>query len=171
MLNVLHIIYLYQRIKSDNTFRPIPRTFIFGAKAAPSYYFAKKVIELICSLEKTINNDPVASKYIKVVFIENYEGGSSKLEQCMELIKSGVEFAPRTPLIPGVTDTVQNLTAIAKLLQSYGLNYMELLPYNPMAGSKYALAGKNFQPTYDPSQTPQTHEEVFDAYGIKVKVY
>ena len=103
-----------------------------------------------------------------------YHTGQSNapiLRNFEQLIKSGVEFVPRTPLIPGVTDTVENLTAIAQLLQSYGLNYMELLPYNPMAGSKYALAGKKFQPTYDPSQTPQTHEEVFDAYGIKVKVY
>ena len=45
MLNVLHIIYLYNRIKNDPSFKPNPRTFIFGAKAAPSYYFAKKVIE------------------------------------------------------------------------------------------------------------------------------
>ena len=103
-----------------------------------------------------------------------YHTGQSNapiLKNCAQLIKSGVEFVSRTPLIPGVTDTVQNLTAIAKLLQSYGIAYIELLPYNPMAGSKYALAGKKFQPTYDPSQTPQTHEEVFDAYGIKVKVY
>ena len=79
MLNVLHIIYLYQRILNDPTFRPTPRTFIFGAKAAPSYYFAKKVIELICSLEKTINKDPVASKYIKVVFIENYDVSKAEI--------------------------------------------------------------------------------------------
>ena len=79
MLNVLHIIYLYQRIKNDPTYKPVPRTFIFGAKAAPSYYFAKKVIELICSLEKTINNDPVASKYLKVVFIENYDVSKAEI--------------------------------------------------------------------------------------------
>lgn len=87
------------------------------------------------------------------------------------LANSGVEFVTRTPLIPGVTDTVENLTAIAKLLQSYGMDYIELLPYNPMAGSKYALAGKSFKPTYDPQIKPQSHEEVFAVYGVKVKVY
>lgn len=87
------------------------------------------------------------------------------------LVKSGVAFVARTPLIPGVTDTVENLSAIAKLLQSYGVDDIELLPYNPMAGSKYALAGKNFCPTYDPTVSPQTHLELFESNGVKVKVY
>lgn len=74
LLNVLHIIYLYYFIKEN----PIkakniyPRTFIFGAKAAPSYYFAKKIIELILAVAKVVNNDSDINKYIKVVFVENY---------------------------------------------------------------------------------------------------
>ncbi len=102
-----------------------------------------------------------------------HTGGSNKpiLKNFDRLAKSGVEFVPRTPLIPGVTDTEENLTAIAKLLQGSGIDYIELLPYNPMAGSKYALAGKKFRPTYDPRKEPGAHEELFHAYGIKVKVY
>ena len=72
LMNVFHIIYLYQRIKSDANFRPYPRTFIFGAKAAPSYAYAKKIIELILAVAKVINEDPLVSQYVKVVFIENY---------------------------------------------------------------------------------------------------
>lgn len=72
LLNVLHIIYLYQRMKQDPSFRIHPRTFIFAAKAAPAYYFAKKVIKLIHSVGKVVNNDPEISKYLKVVFIPNY---------------------------------------------------------------------------------------------------
>lgn len=87
------------------------------------------------------------------------------------LTNSGVELVPRTPLIPGVTDTAENLSAIARLLQGYDMHYIELLPYNPMAGSKYALAGKAFKPTYDPTAEPQAHEDIFDAFGIEVKVY
>lgn len=87
------------------------------------------------------------------------------------LNRSGVEFVPRTPLIPGVTDTEENLTAIAKLLKSYDLHYIELLPYNPMAGSKYALAGKAFCPTYDPQKPCTPRQELFAQYGVKVKVY
>ena len=72
LLNVMHIIYLYQRIKSDKTFTMPKTTFIFGAKAASAYYFAKKVIKLINCISHVIDNDPEVSKYIKVVFIPNY---------------------------------------------------------------------------------------------------
>lgn len=72
LLNVMHIIYLYQRMKADSNFRIYPRTFIFAAKAAPAYTFAKKVIQLIHSIAKVVNNNPEISPYMKVVFIPNY---------------------------------------------------------------------------------------------------
>ncbi len=72
LLNVMYIIHLYLECKQNPDKKPYPRTFVFGAKAAPSYFFAKKVIKLINSVAATINNDPEVSKYIKVVFIENY---------------------------------------------------------------------------------------------------
>ncbi len=72
LMNVFHIIYLYQRIQNEPDFEMVPRTFIFGAKAAPSYVYAKKIIELILAVADVINNDPKASKFIKVVFVENY---------------------------------------------------------------------------------------------------
>jgi starch phosphorylase len=72
MLNCMNIIYLYQKIKSDPNFRMHPTTFLFSAKAAPSYVFAKKVIQLINTLQRVINNDPEVNKYINVVFIPNY---------------------------------------------------------------------------------------------------
>lgn len=71
-MNVLHIIYLYQRIKSDPSFTMYPHTYIFAAKAAPSYTFAKKVIKLINRMSKVINNDPDVRGMIKVVFLPNY---------------------------------------------------------------------------------------------------
>ena len=72
LLNVMHIIYLYQRMKAEPEFRIHPRTFIFAAKAASSYTFAKKVIQLIHAIADKVNNDPEISKYMKVVFIPNY---------------------------------------------------------------------------------------------------
>ena len=72
LMNVFHIMYLYNRIQNEENFTMIPRTFIFGAKAAPSYVYAKKIIELILSVADVVNNDPKASKFMKVVFIENY---------------------------------------------------------------------------------------------------
>jgi len=74
LLNVLHIIYLYNRLKSDTEFKNNyePHLFIFGAKAASGYHFAKKVIKLINSLAYKIDTDEEISKYLKIVFIENY---------------------------------------------------------------------------------------------------
>ena len=72
LLNIFHVIYLYQRMKQDPSFRIYPHTYIFGAKAAPSYTYAKKIIELILAVADVINNDEETNKYLKVVFIENY---------------------------------------------------------------------------------------------------
>lgn len=72
LLNIMHVIYLYQEMKANPEFKIVPRTFIFGAKAAPAYYFAKKVIKLINSVADVVNNDPETNEFLKVVFIENY---------------------------------------------------------------------------------------------------
>ncbi len=72
LLNIMHVIYLYQEMKANPNFRIYPHTYIFGAKAAPSYYFAKKVIKLINSVADVVNNDHETNKYLKVVFLENY---------------------------------------------------------------------------------------------------
>lgn len=72
LMNVFHIMYLYHRLKAEPSFKPHPRTFIFGAKAAPSYVFAKKIIELVNAVAKKVNADPQVNSTIKVVFVENY---------------------------------------------------------------------------------------------------
>ncbi len=72
LLNVLHIIYLWQRLHEDPHFDMTPRTYLFGAKAAPSYTVAKDIIHLINSLSYTINNDPVCKDRLQVFFLENY---------------------------------------------------------------------------------------------------
>lgn len=72
LLNIFHIIHLYHKFKEDPSFTMVPHTYIFGAKAAPSYTYAKKIIELILAVAKVVNNDPEISKYIKIVFVENY---------------------------------------------------------------------------------------------------
>lgn len=73
LMNVFRIIYLSKKLKSDPDFTMQPHTYIFGAKAAPSYLLAKKIIELINCVAKKINSDKKLSKYIKVIFIENYD--------------------------------------------------------------------------------------------------
>ena len=72
LMNIFRIMYFYDKLKNDVNFDMYPTTFIFGAKAAPSYYFAKKVIELINCVADVVNNDPDIKGKIKVVFVENY---------------------------------------------------------------------------------------------------
>ncbi|GAB3940875.1 glycogen/starch/alpha-glucan phosphorylase [Corynebacterium tapiri] len=71
LLNAIYILDLYFRITRDGHSCP-PRTFIFGAKAAPGYDRAKAIIKLINTIADLVNNDPVASRYLRVVFVENY---------------------------------------------------------------------------------------------------
>ena len=72
LLNVLHIIYLYQRMKNDSHFDFTPRTYLFGAKAAPGYAVAKRIIRLINSVADMIAKDPICKDRLQVVFLENY---------------------------------------------------------------------------------------------------
>jgi len=72
LLNVLHIITLYNRIKQDPQAPLVPRTFIFGGKAAPSYAAAKLTIRLINAVAAVVNSDPDVADRIKVVFLANY---------------------------------------------------------------------------------------------------
>ena len=72
LMNVLHILYLYDKLKNTPSFDMYPHTFIFGAKASPGYTRAKLIIRLINDVAALVNNDPQINGKIKVVFIENY---------------------------------------------------------------------------------------------------
>ena len=72
LLNVLHILERYNRIKDNPDIALPKRVFIFGAKAAPSYHYAKQIIKLINAVAEMVNNDPEIRDLIKVVFVENY---------------------------------------------------------------------------------------------------
>ncbi len=72
LLNVLHVITRYNRIKSDPGGSFVPRTVIFSGKAAPSYSMAKLIIKLINSVAAVVNGDPAVNKLLKVVFLGNY---------------------------------------------------------------------------------------------------
>ena len=71
-LNVLHIITLYNRLKQNPGFAVAPRAFIFGGKAAPGYFMAKRIIRLITAVGATVNNDPDVNRFLKVVFLPNF---------------------------------------------------------------------------------------------------
>ncbi len=72
LLNALHIYDLYRRVKYKGEAIE-PQTFIFGAKASAGYFMAKEIIRFICALGNLINNDPIASQYLKVVFLADYK--------------------------------------------------------------------------------------------------
>lgn len=79
LLNILHVMYLYNELKEHPDMEFFPRTFIFGAKAAAGYHNAKLTIKLINSVADVVNNDPSIKGKIKVVFIENYRVSNAEI--------------------------------------------------------------------------------------------
>ncbi|MGO8858945.1 MAG: glycogen/starch/alpha-glucan phosphorylase [Steroidobacteraceae bacterium] len=71
-LNVLHIVTLYHRLKQNPALDIPPRAFIFGGKAAPGYFIAKRIIKLINAVAETVNNDPTVNTRLKVAFMPNF---------------------------------------------------------------------------------------------------
>ncbi len=72
LMNALHIVYLYQRLKENPNLDVLPRTFIFGGKAAPGYFRAKAIIKFINEIARVVNSDIEIKDKIKIVFVENY---------------------------------------------------------------------------------------------------
>ena len=79
LLNILHVMYLYNQLKDNPNMDMVPRTSIFGAKAAAGYQIAKKTIKLINSVADVINNDKSINGKLKVVFIEDYRVSNAEL--------------------------------------------------------------------------------------------
>lgn len=86
------------------------------------------------------------------------------------LVDSGVDFITRVPLIPTVTDTTENLTQIACLLQEKGIDRVELLPYNRLAGAKYSSLNRVFEPKFDSERDCVIDFAPFVERGIQAKV-
>lgn len=110
-----------------------------------------------------IMNEDMHKKYCGVpnkLIITNYE----------LLAKSNKPFVTRVPLIPGVTDTDDNLTQIAEFLRKNGVKYVELLPYNKFAGSKYSWLVREYKPGFDEKVECRKDTKIFDKYGIEAKV-
>lgn len=72
LLNIIHVVYCWLKLKQEPDFSMHPRTFLFGGKAAPGYFTAKTIIRLICHVAEMLNRDTSTNKTIKVVFIPNY---------------------------------------------------------------------------------------------------
>ena len=98
-----------------------------------------------------------------------YTGASNKIihKNFTSLAKSGKEFTVRVPLIPGVTDTDENILGIVGLLKENNVNYLELLPYNKMAGGKYPLVGRTYAPDFDEQREVKIPSRILTENGIK----
>ncbi len=101
-----------------------------------------------------------------------WTGMSNKtiLENYRHLARSGIAFVTRIPLIPSVNDTEENLTATARFMRESGVSYAELLPYNKMAGGKYMAVGRRYAPGFDQAAEPNPRGEIFEKFGIEVKI-
>lgn len=110
-------------------------------------------------------------KLVEDAMHKRYTGVSNEiiLKNFKTLASSDKAFVIRTPLIPTVTDTEENIRAIAELLKKNNIKYIELLPYNKMAGAKYKLAGKEYTPSFDGSVPVNARKEIFAEYGIEAK--
>jgi pyruvate formate lyase activating enzyme len=93
------------------------------------------------------------------------------LKNLMIMSASGVPYFIRVPLVPGVTDTPANLSAIANKVNGLpGLVQVDLLPYNRAAGAKYEAAGMEFLPDYDETRPVNSDVKIFEKMGIKVHI-
>lgn len=87
LLNVLHVIHLYDRILRDETEGMVPRCVLIGGKAAPGYYLAKQIVKLINNVADVVNNEPKCQDWLKLVFFPNYRVSA------MEIICPGTELS------------------------------------------------------------------------------
>ena len=101
-----------------------------------------------------------------------YTGVSNSmiLENYRLLARSGVDMVTRIPLIPSVNDTEENITQTAQFIVNNGQRYIELLPYNKLAGGKYLMLGRKYLPEFDEKTEVEIHRDIFEKYGIEVRV-
>jgi len=87
LLNVLHVIHLYQRIVSGDTDTMVPRCILIGGKAAPGYFIAKLIIKLINNVAHVVNHDPRTQRWLRVAFLPDYN------VTAMEVICAGTDLS------------------------------------------------------------------------------
>lgn len=111
-------------------------------------------------------------KLVNETIHKRYTGVSNTmiLNNFSELAKSGKNFTVRIPLIPGVTDTEENISEIAEMLNKNKVGYAELLPYNKMAGGKYTMLQREYRPDFDESADVSIHEDIFRRNDIVIKI-
>ena len=111
-------------------------------------------------------------KLINETAHKKYVGASNQniLSNFKTLADSEKSFVVRVPLIPGVTDTKENIKDICSFLLKNKVRYAELLPYNKMAGGKYKMTGRIFRPDFNDSVPVRVREDIWSRFNIKIRV-
>lgn len=130
-------------------------------------YASKEMFEQICAQCDLIMMD---LKIMDDALHRRHTGVSNRpiLSNAAALCAGDTPFVIRIPLIPGVTDTQENIRAAAEFLAgAKKLLYVELLPYNRMAGAKYEWLHRRYEPQFDPEQPVAIRHDIFKQYGIE----
>lgn len=151
LLNVLHIIYLYQQLQDDPQMDMMPHTFIFGAKAAPGYGVAKRIIQLINALSRQIAKDPLCRDKLQVVFMENYRVSMAEVLIPASEVSQQISTAGKEASGTGNMKFMMNGALTVGTLDGANVEMHEVLgDENMFLFGLHADEAAHLQQTYDP---------------------
>ena len=152
LLNVLHIISLYQQLQDDPNMDFRPQTFLFGAKAAPGYAVAKRIIRLINSLADQINSDPVCRDKLQVVFLENYRVSMAEMLMPASEVSQQISTAGKEASGTGNMKFMMNGALTVGTLDGANVEMHDLLgDDNMFLFGLHADEVEHLRHTYDPN--------------------
>ncbi len=152
LLNALQIIYLYQRLQDDPDLDIPPQTFLFGAKAAPGYAVAKRIIHLINSLADQVNSDPLCKDRLQVVFLENYRVSLAEVLMPASEVSQQISTAGKEASGTGNMKFMMNGALTVGTLDGANVEMHQLLgDENMFLFGLHADEVEHLRRTYDPS--------------------